>query len=42
MEACERDMYAECAKRFTEHMQVFHPEHMDEVLETFKEMREMG
>lgn len=42
MESCERDMYAECAKRFTEHMQLFHPEHMDDVLKTFQEMKELG
>jgi homeobox protein cut-like len=42
MQSCERDMYAECAKRFTEHMQLFHPEHVDDVLKTFEEMKQLG
>ncbi|CAI8039389.1 Protein CASP, partial [Geodia barretti] len=42
MQSFERNMYAECAKRFTEHMQLFHPEHVDDVLRTFEEMKQLG
>jgi len=35
MEDCQRNMYLECAKLFTEHMQIHHPDHAEDVLKTF-------